>query len=475
VKINVRPQSVVVAAMATLFAVYFAFRTTRTHFGLGTSSYDFGLYEQGVWLLSRFKEPFVTLMGRNLFGDHSSFVLLLVVPLFWISGSSATLLIVQACVVAAAAVFIYLAAASLLDDDRTLAAVFAAVYLVHPAVSWTVLENFHPDSFLPVAIAGAMWAALRARWTWYWCSVALALSVKEDAAVVMALVGGWVAATGHTRRARIHGAVSVVASLAAMATMVFLVMRPLTGVTFRNSWRIPFGGFGGFARTLFRDPRAVLRHFGADGRPWYVWQMIAPLGLVFLRAPVLAATATGVLFVNTLSTFWYQYHIEYHYSLAAVVPLVLGSAWAVARCAARWRRPLVAWVAGSAAVCAFLWSPLPGSRNDVYTWPPSHPVAEAAHDIVALVPDDASISAYHTITPHLARRVSVWALPNPFIRTLYGPDVFAGGDRLPEADVVEYVLLPVELDDDLSTVWHAESPAFRLVASNQYWLLFRRR
>jgi len=167
VKINVRPQSVVVAAMATLFAVYFAFRTTRTHFGLGTSSYDFGLYEQGVWLLSRFKEPFVTLMGRNLFGDHSSFVLLLVVPLFWISGSSATLLIVQACVVAAAAVFIYLAAASLLDDDRTLAAVFAAVYLVHPAVSWTVLENFHPDSFLPVAIAGAMWAALRARWTWY--------------------------------------------------------------------------------------------------------------------------------------------------------------------------------------------------------------------------------------------------------------------------------------------------------------------
>ena len=65
-----------------------AVATTRLqwdiHRGLGTSSFDVGLYDQGIWLLSRFEAPFVTLMGRNLFGDHASFILILLVPFYWI-------------------------------------------------------------------------------------------------------------------------------------------------------------------------------------------------------------------------------------------------------------------------------------------------------------------------------------------------------------------------------------------------------
>jgi hypothetical protein len=260
-----------------------------------------------------------------------------------------------------------------------------------------------------------------------------------------------------------------------MLTMLFLVMRSITGVTFRNSWRVPFGGFSGVIRTLFTDPRAVLDHFASDGRPWYLWQMIGPTGLVFLRAPILAATASGVLFVNVLSTFWYQYQIGYHYSIAPVVPLVLGTAWALARIPVRWRRTTVAWVALSAALAAFLWSPLPGSRNDVYTWPPSHPVAVAGREIIAVIPDGASVAAFHSLTPHIARRKEIWSLPNPFVRNLYGPDVFAGGDRLPAADRVEFVVLPRNLEASLAEVWMVESVAFDLLAQNRYWLVFRRR
>ena len=34
--------------------------------------------------MSRFHAPFVTLMGRNLFGDHTSFILVLLVPFYWL-------------------------------------------------------------------------------------------------------------------------------------------------------------------------------------------------------------------------------------------------------------------------------------------------------------------------------------------------------------------------------------------------------
>ena len=56
---------------------------------MATSAYDFGLYDQGIWLLSRFHNPFVTLMGRNLFGDHTSFILIFLVPLYWIFNGTA--------------------------------------------------------------------------------------------------------------------------------------------------------------------------------------------------------------------------------------------------------------------------------------------------------------------------------------------------------------------------------------------------
>ncbi len=62
--------------------------TLDIHHGLGTSAYDSGLYDQGVWLMSRFKAPFVTLMGRNLFGDHASFILVGLVPLYWVAPGS---------------------------------------------------------------------------------------------------------------------------------------------------------------------------------------------------------------------------------------------------------------------------------------------------------------------------------------------------------------------------------------------------
>src|SRR3954468_4071930 len=84
--------------------------SVEIHQGYGTSAFDVGLYDQGIWLLSRFKAPFVTLMGRNLFGDHTSFTLLLLVPVYWLFPGASTLLVVQALVIALAAVPVYLLA-----------------------------------------------------------------------------------------------------------------------------------------------------------------------------------------------------------------------------------------------------------------------------------------------------------------------------------------------------------------------------
>jgi len=168
--------TLVVCVVIVAYASYFSYTTVQIHRGIGTSAYDFGLYDQGIWLLSRGQTPFVTLMGRNLFGDHTSFILLLLVPLMWVFSSTSLLFVVQSVVIASGAIPVYAFARKQLESDA-LGCVFACTYLLYPAVSWTNVENFHPDSFLGLFIAVALWAALNRKWRWYIGAVLLALLV----------------------------------------------------------------------------------------------------------------------------------------------------------------------------------------------------------------------------------------------------------------------------------------------------------
>ncbi len=466
---NISAWAILAYSMIAIYAAYFTAFTVRIHHSLGTSAYDFGLYDQGIWLLSRGKAPFVTLMGRNLFGDHSSFILLFLVPLYWVFSSTATLLVVQSVVIAAGGIPVFMYARRRLASDAMGAAMVGA-YLLHPAVSWTNLENYHPDSFLPLFVGFALYGALERRWRIFVCAVVLSLLVKEDVALMLVPIGVWLAIHRDIKR----GLITAVGSLLAACAFIFVVMKHFTGVTFRNSWRIPFGGFRELILTTLRRPWKLVKYLGSEDRPFYLWQMLAPVGFVFLVAPSVALTAALVLFTNILSTFWYQYHIQYHYSLVAVPAIIIGTAYAIGCVPKRSRNLLVALVLGSSLVTAYLWAPLPGARTQTTQWRTDHPSVAAARELFALIPDTAVLSAYHPLTAQLGRRVEIYSFPNPFVRSLYGPDVFAAGDRLPQADEVEYVMLPTTMVGEPADVWESEKQDFVEVASNAWWILYGR-
>jgi hypothetical protein len=269
--------------------------------------------------------------------------------------------------------------------------------------------------------------------------------------------------------------ITIVGSLGFMALAMLVVMRSLIGVPTRNAWRVPFGGPSGLIRTTFERPGDVVDHLRADGRPWYVWQMLTPFAWVFLRRPSVALIGSVVLAANVVSTFWYQYHINYHYSLVVVPALALGTAYAIAVLRRQARIYAVAAVGVVALYCAYLWGPMPFSRTEIAYWAPDHPVAEQMRDLVGEIPGDAVVSAFHSATPHLTHREQIYQFPNPFRVVLYGPDTSLEGTRLDDrADDVEYVLLPVSRDPQLTADWDAIEEAFELVEANDSWELYRR-
>ena len=323
---------------------------------------------------------------------------------------------------------------------------------------------------LGVLVATAIWAAHSKRWRWYWAAVALALLVKEDVAFVLVPLGVWVGVYHHRR----FGLITSLVSLATMAVMFLVVMRGLTGVTFRNSWRVPFGGIGGFFATLVTKPLVFARYIASEERPMYVWQMLSPMAFVFAYRPGLALVGVVMLASNVVSTFLYQHHIHHHYSLIIVPCIVMGSAWALGKMSRNVMNASVVLVAMASFLTAFLWSPLPFSLSTTQHWTSQSAPVVAAREALEFVPGDVSVAAYHSVSAHLARRVEIYSFPNPFQRSLYGPDVFAKGDRLPQAETVEYVILPLTLDADANAIWQAEVSRFSVVFSNAWWVVYKR-
>ena len=361
-----RASTVVMVVLAALHALWATRLQWDIHRGLGTSSYDVGLYDQGTWLLSRFEAPFVTLMGRNLLGDHASIVMFLVVPFYWFVPGTETLLAIQSVVVASGALPLYFFARRRLGG-QVMPVVIGATWLVNPAVNGTNLENFHPDSFLGLFLPLALFAMLEKRWRLYWVAVVLCMTVKEDVSLVLVPLGLVMMLRGERRR----GAVTAVAAVAASLAGMFLLMRSLIGVPTRNAWRIPFGGVGGFLRETFTNPGNVLSYLSSEGRLFYLWQMFVPFGPVFLLAPEIAAISVLVLTGNIVSNFWYQFHIGYHYSLVAVPAIAFATVVGAARLH-RDSRPLaVTVVALCSLVSGLMWTALPGARNEIAHWPAS--------------------------------------------------------------------------------------------------------
>jgi hypothetical protein len=57
---------------------------------------------------------------------------------------------------------------------------------------------------------------------------------------------------------------------------------------------------------------------------------------------------------------------------------------------------------------------------------------------------------------------------------LYGTDISLEGTRDPRAGLVEYVVLPLSMDEDMSRDWGNIAGGFETVARNDHWAVFRR-
>jgi uncharacterized membrane protein len=458
-----------VALLVGAYALRFSLLSVAVQNGYGAPGFDLGIFDQGVWLLSRFHAPFVTVMGRNLFGDHTSFILLLAVPLYWLYPHAQALLVLQSCLLAAAAIPIYLLARRW-TANTALATALTAAYLLNPALQNGNLEQFHPECFLVLSLALAIYAAVERRPVLLAVAVAASLLVKEDTALLMVPLGLWV----WWRRDRTWGLAIIGASIAWMAFAYGVVIEALLGTATFYANRIPFGGIDGLAAAPVLHPPTFWKYAVSSNRPFYLWQMGLSYGWVFLVAPELAAIGLLTVGENVLSTFPYMHEILYHYSLPLVPVLAIGTAFAVGRLTTtRSRAVATTIVTGAAVVSCTLWGLAPFSRYGYPHLNPNGAQVAAINKALTHVPPEAVVSAYYPYVSHLDHRLRIYEWPTPFEANYWGLYT-QEGDRLPFAGQVQYVVIPSFLYGNDQTVFASISAGFQLVAQGGGVSVYRR-
>ena len=390
---------VLVAAAA--YATYSLVRFSQ----YANGGFDLGIFDQVVWHYSRFETPASSVKGlESIWGDHFSPIFAVLAPLYWLWEDARMLLLAQAVLLAGAAVPVFLVCEPRVGRRPALA--FAASYLAFWGVHAALAFDVHEVAFAPAIIAALLLAIQRRRWRWYAALVLALLAVKEDQAILVVVLGLYVATLGERRR----GALTAVAGIGwfLFVTKGIIPANNPAGFTY---WS--YDAFGESAlpalKTALTDPGRVLSTLVDNPvkRETLTLMLFPFLGLCLLsREAILLVPLVAERFLSSSANYW---GTEAHYTLAAAAVLVIGAAGGLAaasRVVPLRRRRLVIGVGAGTVLGLNVVVATGFPLNDLGkpAFYDRAPVWAAADRALAAIPPGGSVAAQDMLLPRLTQR-----------------------------------------------------------------------
>lgn len=144
--------------------------------------YDFGIFDQAIWNVSRFKPPIIDHLavgGKWIFADHFSPSIFLFSPLYWLTDRSEVLLIIQSLMVGLTGIVIY-HLGKFLVKNKLLAFSSALSFYLFIGVQNAVISDFHEVTVSILPLVLTFWFILKKRVWSYFISLIILLGFKES-------------------------------------------------------------------------------------------------------------------------------------------------------------------------------------------------------------------------------------------------------------------------------------------------------
>ncbi|MEU6483203.1 DUF2079 domain-containing protein [Streptomyces sp. NPDC046887] len=409
------------AALGALYATV----AVRRHLLLRTTGYDLGIFEQAVRAYAELRAPVVPLRGEgfNLLGDHFHPLVAALAPLYRLWPSPLCLLVAQSALLALAVVPLTRWAGRALGPGA--AHTVAAGYGLSWGISSAAAFDFHEVALAVPLLAFALEALGRRRWRAAVAWAAPLLLVKEDLGLTLAAIGGYIAWKGPRGLGLLTAAAGVLGSAVEIAVLL-PAFHPAGG--YAHGGNLDESAYGSLLSTLAHAPLDLLR---PDTKATTLVMVFAPSALLALRSP-LALIAVPTLAWRLLSDNGFHWGTAFHYS-AVLMPVVFAGLIDALTPTRREKHPgaagpdglpspdrpdglpstrhLRAPLATVLAVTAVLLPSFPLAQlAQRATWRTT-PHISAARELLARIPDGASVAASNRLVPQLTSRCTVVVFP----------------------------------------------------------------
>lgn len=448
----------IVLALMAAYSVFFSALSIQRHNTFRTYASDLGQMDQALWntlhghLLEDTRQDPNGNTARQAprLTDHVEPIFLPISLVYLVYDGVEAILVLQSMAIALGALPLFWIARRRLKRDWA-AVVFAAVYLLFPALQAANLAEFHAVTFAPAPLLLAYNYAEQGAWRRFALFALIALAVKEDMALLVFAMAAWAALRQQTTDdgQRIAGLPArstvrvfrwtvrvepIPAAIALVSLLWFAVALLVIVPNFSpRGESVYIGRYPEMSRDPLRLLAAVPRFIGGMFVPEkiaYVLKLLASVGFVALLDPLALLLGSPPLVLNLLSTYEAQYSGTYHYSAPVAPYFVLAAIGGAGVLSGFLRRrfglrhslalvtvPVFLVVLGYQAIAGY--TPIGGA----FVWPESTPHQQLLARFTSEVPPDVPVSTTKTLFPHLSHR-----------RFLY---------RFPTIENAEYILLDV--------------------------------
>ena len=174
-----RVKNIEIWILICLFGSLYSLYSVVRHLSFDSLIFDLGVYDQIIWLASRSKPLFSSILESHPWADHFTPSLLLISPLFWIWDNVIILLLFQAFFVALGAYPIYLLALKK-TKDKLISLTVSFSYLSFFGIQNAIAFDFHPITLATSLLAFIFWFYEEKKFTSFWLSLILFIGLQEN-------------------------------------------------------------------------------------------------------------------------------------------------------------------------------------------------------------------------------------------------------------------------------------------------------
>ncbi len=406
-------------AAGVLFVVttfVFGYFTSMKYQSYSNFTFDFGIFAQMYERMATSFAPNTTVERSYMmshFGVHFSPIFYLFLPGYYIFRSPIYLFYVQSMSVAAGVFAVWLICGKLgFSGKLTLA--LELIYAFYPCLFNGTFYDFHENKFLTTIILFLFYFIISKNTVWEFVFALLLLSVKEDAAIYLIVIALFVMIN---RREVYRGLIML-----GMAIVYFLIAQQIVAASGEEGVMISRLGdyFVNGERGFFSVIKAVFFDFGfllkqmftAEKLPFLLW-MLAPV----LFAPFLTKKISSLILlfpiipINLMQSWQYQYNIDYQYTYGVAALIIISTIFVIAGLKGGRKRVLVL---TSLCLCAVMAVSLvyPKINNVRSYMQNTEGSRQQVDELLDSVPTDATVTAAHSLVPHLYKVEWLYTMPD---------------------------------------------------------------